>query len=148
MLLDKWEAYKKAILGGVLMLLLYQSIWIFSRVTTGTYLGDIKGTGRFKSVSSVDITYQVNNISYEDSYLRNDFSTIHGEAEIRYLIWAPSISRLNTFMGNWGNALTILFVYILILTFIFIHKDIIPKGGKIKIGTKPPFIMIVNPTVQ
>lgn len=147
-LLDKWTAYRRAIAGGILLLLFYQSIWIFSTVTIGTYLGDLKGTGRFKSVNSVDIKYQVKDIVYEDSFLRNDFSTIHGEAEVRYLRFAPSVARLNTFMGNWGNALTVLFVYVLILTFIFIHRDIIPKNARIKITSHSPFIMIIPATIQ
>jgi hypothetical protein len=124
--------------------LVYQAVWQISDVTNGVILKFEHGTDQFKYVNSATIQYYVNDIEYVDTYLRSNLTDTTKVTSIRYLTFAPSISRLDTPTGMWGLISGIFLVFFLSLTILFLRKDIIPKQSHFLFDTKRPFIKIVT----
>jgi hypothetical protein len=152
MKLNKRQSFL-AILAGLLFLcLLYQAVWIFSRTTTAAvYAADAtnyRGRGRSRGISLMYATYTVGNTTFHGSYFRNEHDVENRSVEIRYLIFAPDISRTNTFSGNWG-ALILLFIALgLITSIVFIRKDIVSDQAIIILQARRPFVKIEHNQIE
>ena len=135
-----------AILAVLLFLcLLYQSVWIFSRTTTGqVYAADAtRYRGRGRSMPSWEhATYTVDNITYDGSYLRNEHDVENRSVQIRYLLFAPGISRANKFSSNWGSLIMLFIALALVASIVFIRKDIIADQAIFLLQAKRPFVKI------
>ena len=103
---------------------------------------------RQSSVNTVDAFYVVDGKEYDASYLRNEYSSPDGTLPVRYLIFAPSISRPNTLMGNWGIPIVTFPIIFLISTIAFLQKEIIPHESIFVFNKKKPFIKLIKPTQE
>lgn len=143
MKLNKRQAFL-AILAVLLFLcLLYQSVWIFSRTTTGqVYAADATSRRGGRRISWMYATYTVGTTTYDGSYFRNEHDVENRSVAIRYLLFAPGISRTNTFSSNWG-ALIMLFIGLgLVTSIVFIRKDIVADQAIFILQAKRPFVKI------
>ena len=109
MRLSKLQTYFLLLSTVTLICLLYQTIWLFSDTANGRILQFGRGAGKqFKAVGNVTVQYAVNWTEYTDTYLRNGLPDTTRVVSIRYLSFAPSVSRLNSWVGNWGLVIVIL----------------------------------------
>jgi hypothetical protein len=133
-----------AILAVLLSLcLLYQSVWIFSCTTIGqVYAADATRRKGGRSISWMYATYTVGNTTYDQSYLRNEHDVETHSVEIRYLLFAPGISRTNTLSSNWGAVTTLFIIVSLVASIVFIRKDIIADQAIFIVQGKSPFVKI------
>jgi hypothetical protein len=150
MKLTKGQTYFAILAVLLSVCLLYQSAWIFSRTTTATvYAADgTRRSGRGSRVSLMYATYTVGNHTYNGSYLRNEHDVDNRYFEIRYLLFAPDISRTNTFASNWGPLIMLFIVLSLIASIVFIRKDIISDQAMFAIQARWPLVRIENNRVD
>ena len=102
MKLNKHQTYIASLAVGVLLCLLYQSIWIFSRTTSAAINRTDAHVYNGSKINLIHATYQVDYKSYDGTYLRDDYDTSRHFLKIRYLIFAPDVSRTESFVTNWG----------------------------------------------
>lgn len=147
MQLTKLRAYLTIQATVILLCLLYESAWLFSRTTTAgiTGYGHLSSYRRGHSVNTLDAFYVVDGIEYDASYLRNEYTSPDGRLPVRYLIFAPSISRPNTLMGNWGVPIVAFPIIFLISTIAFLQKEIIPHETIFVLSKTKPFIKLIKP---
>lgn len=125
---------------------LYQAVWLSSRVVKGEINGFGRGVGRrYRSVQNATITYRVDDQTYTENYLRNGTSDTATTMDIRYLIFWPSISRENTWIGNWGGPMLFFIITFIIATIVFLQDSVIPFSTRFQLGRKYPFVKIVKP---
>jgi hypothetical protein len=144
-----------AVLGfWVVLPLLYQSMWVFSRRTTATvYAADAAGGrsgffGRGVRISMEYAEYAVGTETYHGSYFRNEQDVENHSVHIRYLIFAPDISRRNSFAGNWMYTLIFIIALSLITCILFIRKDIVADQAVFFVQGKWPLIRVENDPVE
>jgi hypothetical protein len=145
MVISRKKFYCLLILCIVGLCLLYQSIWLFSRVANGEIAGFGRGTGRgYRSVQNTTIRYRVDQQLYTLDYLRNGISDTATTLEIRYLIFWPSVSRENTWVGNWGVPLLFFIITFIITSIVFLQDSVIPFKVAFQLGRKFPFVAILR----
>lgn len=141
MVISRTRFYCLLIFAIVGVCLLYQSIWLFSRVANGEVLGFGRGVGRgYRSVQHAAIAYTVDHKVYEENYLRNGVSDTTTTLEIRYLIFWPSISRENTWVGNWGGPFLFFIITFIITSIVFLQDGVIPFTSKFQLNKRFPFV--------
>ena len=145
MLLSRVQVYFLFVALLVTTVLLYQSIWLLSGKTEAQVLEFGKGSGDYKQVEHVAVVYVVNNKTYRDNYLRNELPLNTSKVRIKYLLFAPAISRMDTFVGNWGLVLSVSTIIFLSLTIIFFSPAIFSnKTYFFFVGRFPFLIKKVN----
>lgn len=138
-ILHKWQAFRSLICLISLMGLLWQFDWIVSRVTTAKM---IPFTYRDKYPihgGRVQAVYFVRGKEYSDIYIRASFIDRDSVFPLRYLDFAPEISRPNTILGNWGFIFTCWVISLLIILIIFLQPDMFSKRGIIIIQNQKPY---------
>lgn len=148
MQLTKLRAYLTIQATVIGLCLLYEGAWLFSRTTTAgiTSFGHLSSYRRGHSINTMDAYYVVDGKEYDASYLRSGYFSTDGLIPVRYLIFAPSISRPDTFMGNWGVPIVTFPIIFLISTIAFLQKEIIPHETIFVLSRKKPFIKLIKPT--
>lgn len=117
-----------------LILVLYFSPWLFSRVTTATITTPFEAT-------QLHATYVVNGKAYSDSYMRNGIEFSKRTVAIRYLRFHPQTSRVNSFMGMWAEPLAWWSVFILASAMLLLtHNTVFSKGTIFQLQKKYPWI--------
>jgi hypothetical protein len=130
----------------IAILICYQGMWLFSKTTEGEILNfGHDPRKRYRSIENVTVQYIVNNKIYIDTYLRNGLNGTAKKISIRYLSFAPSFSRLNTVIGNWGLVLVVLAISIPSLSIFFLIQDIVPNGTVFILTRSFPFIHAKKP---
>jgi hypothetical protein len=143
--LNKRQTYF-AVLGMVVLIcLLYQSIWIFSRTSRAEYLGYEKTK---RGVKWMIASYQVNYDSYRGYFLQEDFNTDKHYFEIRYLIFSPGLARSNTFTSNWGPLILFFILMGMVISIVFVRKDIISNQAVFLFQKARPFITIIHNDIK
>jgi hypothetical protein len=139
-----------AVLAVILSLcLLYQLVWVFSRTTTGqVYAAGETRFGRHRAISWMRATYTVDNMTYDESYLRNEHDVETRSVEVRYLLFAPGISRKNTFSSNWGVVIMLFIALALVVFIVFIRKDIVSDQAIFILQGKRPFVKIEHNQIK
>jgi hypothetical protein len=150
MQLTKLRAYLALQSTVILLCLLYESVWLFSKTAAAeiTGYGHLSNYRRARSVNTIDAYYTVDGQDYDASYLANAFVSADGKMPVRYLIFAPSISRPDTLMGNWGLPFVVFTIFFLISTIAFLQKDIIPHETLFILSKKRPFIKLLKPAQE
>lgn len=145
MVISRKKFYCLLILVIIGLCCLYQSIWIFSRVANGEILGFGRGTGRrYRSVQNTTIEYNVNHQTYSENYLRNGISDTATTVEIRYLIFRPSVSRENTWVGNWGGPFLFFIITFVITSIVFLQDGVIAFTARFELTRKFPFVTMLT----
>jgi hypothetical protein len=153
MKLNKRQAFLAILAGWLLFCLLYQFIWVFSGTATAeVYAADAdthRGRGgRWAGITFMHASYRVGNTTYFESYLKNDKSVQNHYFEIRYLLFAPDISRSNTFASNWGPLIMVWLVLTLITGIVYIRKDIVSDQAIFVVQVRRPFVKIENNRIE
>lgn len=137
--LHKWHAFKTLSCLIILLGLLWQFGWIFSHVTIAKIV-PFTYPEKYPSHSGrVQAVYYVQGKEYSDVYIRKSFNDRDSVFPLRYLNFAPQISRANTLLGNWGVIFTFWTVCFLILVIIFLRPDIFSKRDIIIIQNRKPY---------
>src|SRR5450631_1770181 len=142
MKLNKRQTYFAILAIWFFLCLLYQSVWIFSRTATAEIYAVKTNTIRRSAgggISWMQASYKVGDKIYYDSYLKDGYDISNRYFKIRYLIFAPDISRADTFVSNWGPLIMFFVLMTLVTSIVFIRKDIISDRVVIVIQTKRPF---------
>ena len=145
MIVSRKRFYCLLILVIIGLCLVYQGIWLFSRVAQGEVLGFGRGVGRgYRSVQNATIAYTVDHKVYDENYLRNGVSDTTTTMEIRYLIFSPSISRENTLVGNWGGPFLFFVITFIITTIVFLQDGVIPFTTRFQLNKKWPLVRVLS----
>ena len=155
MKLNKRQTFFAILAIWFFLCLLYQFIWIFSRTTMAEIYSVETSTGRgyaggrrYAGITWMNSAYRVGNNTYYESFLKDGFDTRDHYFEIRYLIFAPGISRSNTFASNWGPLIMLFIVLTLITSIVFIRKDIVSDQAVFLVQAKRPFVTIENNQIE
>ncbi len=121
----------------------YQLLWYFGKTT----MADCYVYGRInelKNSGTLAFRYYVNNKVYEDYATRNEIPITQEQIEIKYLPFWPSMSRINTFEGNWLGFLIAYAIYFTISSMIFlIPNDTMPKNSYFYFTKKKPWVNMI-----
>jgi hypothetical protein len=142
--LNKKKAFVVFLAVILLMCLLYQSLWIFSR----TAMASVQETEVYRyrrgmngvTINLIDASYNVGYETYYGTYLKNGLDG--RRFEVRYLAFAPGFSRSNTFIGNWGPLAAVFVIALLIGSIVYLRKDIIADGAVVVCQPRRPFLRI------
>lgn len=153
MKLNKRKAFLTLLTVWIGVALLYQSVWIFSRTATAeVYAADpVRRSGgifgRGYRPSMMYATYTVGADTYQGSYFRDEGNVASGHFTVRYLSFAPDVSRKESFAGNWGYTIIFLLIASLITAILFLRKDIIADHAVFIIQAKRPFVRLINNSI-
>jgi hypothetical protein len=143
--LNKRKTYFVFLAAVVVICLLYQSVWIFSRTTQAEYLGyERDHRGAYWMIAS----YQVNFENYRGYFLQDGFNPDNRFFKVRYLIFSPDLARSDTFASNWGWLILFFIVMSLIISIVFIRNDIISNQAVFQFQKTRPFIQIIHNDVK
>jgi hypothetical protein len=124
-------------------ILSYQLLWYCSKKT----VADCYVYGRMNELQNsgtLVYRYFVNNKKYEDYTTRNEISVAQQTIEIKYISFWPSMSRVNTFSGNWLGFLVGYGIYFSITSIIFlIPNDTMPRNSYFYFTKKKPWVNMI-----
>jgi hypothetical protein len=146
MTLNKRQTYLAVLIIGLSICLLYQSLWIFSSTTKA----DLRGTFLYRpwwaprGVYLMRAFYTINYTTYEGHYMRDGVDMDKQFFEVRYLLFARDISRRNNFISNWGPLIVFFILWFIVVTIVFVRKDIIADQALFLLDKRPPFLKLVN----
>ena len=145
MIISRTRFYGLFVLFIIGLCLLYQAIWLFSKVTNGEIDGFGRGAGRgYRSIQNATITYYAGHQEYTQNYLRNGVSDTTTTLEIRYLTFSPSFSRENTWVGNWGGPLLFFIIPFIVTSIVFLQDGVIPFTARFQLDKKYPFVRMLG----
>ena len=110
-------------------LILYFSVWIFSRTVTGNVISPFEP-------NTVTVSYQVDGKNYTESYMRNGWDYSKRKVPIRYFIFNPEISRINSFMGIFAEPLAWWLVFLIASAMLLLTNNAVFSKGTIFILQK------------
>lgn len=148
MKLNKRQTYFAVLITGIFLCLLYQSVWIFSSTARAEILGTYIYKDRKRDISWMKASYEVNYEKHYGYYLKDGFDADERFFEIRYLLFAPGLSRTNNFTSNWGPLIMFYILYLLIATIVFIRKDIIADQAEFQLYSRFPYLKLVNNEIE
>jgi hypothetical protein len=97
-----------------------------------------------KNSGTLAYRYHANNKVYEDYGTRNEIPIAQEQIEIKYLPFWPSMSRINTFEGNWLGFFIAYAVYFTISSMIFlIPNDTMPRNSYFYFTKKKPWVNMI-----
>lgn len=125
-----------AILQGIMLLILLVHLgrWLFSGVVEGRVTTPYSGT-------IMTVQYTVDGFQYTETYMRNGFPYAAKKAEVRYLTYNPSTSRINTFMNIAAEPLAWwLFITICVAALLLTNNAVFSKGTTFQLHRRFPWI--------
>ncbi len=141
--LSKFKFYLLFQCAFIIGVLSYQLLWYFGKTT----MADCYVYGRMnelKNSGTLAYRYVVNDSLYEDYATRNEIPITQEQIEIKYLPFWPSMSRINTFEGNWLGFLIAYSIYFTISSMIFlIPNDTMPKNSYFYFTKKKPWVNMI-----
>jgi len=146
--LSRRQTFLAILATGILISLLYQSIWIFSRTTTARIYSYTVSNNNQNSANWMNASYTVDYQTYYGSYLRNGFDVDKQFFKIRYLIFNPKISRADTFASSWGVEIMFFIIWALITSIVFIRKDIVSVNAVFIFQKSRPFVSVKNNLIE
>jgi hypothetical protein len=124
------------ILQGIILmvLLVHLGRWLFSDTTTGRVTLPYSAT-------VMTAHYEVDGVTYSDTYMRNGFELTPRTVEIRYLTYNPAKSRVISFMGILAEPLAWwLFFSLAIGALLLIDNSVFSKGTTFQLHKRFPWI--------
>ena len=110
-------------------LILYFSVWIFSRTVTGVMV-------RPYEPNKITVAYEVDGQLYKESYMRNGWNYQKTKVPIRYSIFNPEVSRVNTFMGIFAEPLAWWLVFLIASAMLLLTNNAVFSKGTVFILQK------------
>ena len=141
----KMYLYVQALL--LLLFILYQGVWMISGVTEGTIVNfagvfSDKSKTTFGEAGPMVVRYTVNNRAYEEGFERNDIPMATRTVPVRYLLFAPQIAHLNTFIDQWLESIVLLAILSLVTALLFLMQNsVFPKGTLFEVSRRYPYIL-------
>ena len=115
-------------------LFIYFAIWIFGGTVNG------KVVRPFDS-DRVNVQYTVNNKTYTGNYMRNGLEFRTQFVTIRYFPLAPSMSRINSFVGIYAEPLGWWLIFFIASAMLLLTDNaVFSKGTMFRIEKKFPWI--------
>ena len=109
----------------VFLLLCYFGVWMISgKTTTGMLVRPYYG-------NTMNITYRVGTQTFTNSFGRYDVPYGTVNVEIRYLLFAPSSSRVNSFMGLFAEPLAWWLVFLIACSMLLLTNNTVFSKGTI-----------------
>jgi hypothetical protein len=147
MQLDKRQTYFAILAAVVVVCLLYQSVWIFSRTTTAKIYSVTNSYSGRRGINSMNASYIVDYKTYSGSFLQDGFNPANPFFKVRYLIFNPDLARSDRFISNWGPLILFFLICFLITSIAFIRKDIISNHAIFLFQKSRPFISVKNNSI-
>ncbi len=148
MQLTRNQTWLAVLATGILICLIYQSVWIFSRTTTAKILSYKDNTQTRRNPSWMYASYTVDYDTYYGTFLREDFIVDKQYFKIRYLIFNPKVSRRDTFSSNWGVEIMFFIIWSIVTSIIFIRKDIVSANAVFLFQKHRPFVSVRNNLIE
>jgi hypothetical protein len=146
--LTRNQTWLAVLATGIVLCLLYQSVWIFSRTTTARIYSYTVNNGNQHNPNWMNASYMVGYDTYYGSYLRNGYDVDNRTFRIRYLIFKPDVSRADTFASNWGVEIMFFIIWALITSIVFLRKDIVSANAVFLFQKHRPFISVKNNIIE
>ena len=128
------------------VILLYQSLWLFSTTSMAycyAYNGEYLAR-RGINPGTLVYHYGAGENIYRSTSTRNETPLDQHTIQIRYLTFCPSVSRLNTFEGNWLGYLIAWGIFFVITTMIFfIPNETMPPRSYFYFSKQKPWIHMI-----
>lgn len=116
------------------LLLCYFGLWMINGKATGTVV-------RPYFSNTLTVSYSVNNQEYIGSYSRYDIPFSARSVTVRYLLFHPSSSRINSFMGIAAEPLAWWLVFLLASAMLLLtHNTVFSRGTIFQIQKKFPWL--------
>ncbi len=125
------------------LVLCYQLCWYFGKTTIAEcyVYGRID---RLEESGTLFYRYEVGGKKYEDYATRNGIPIAQSTIEIKYLTGRPSISRINSFEGNWLGFIIAYAIFFTVTSIIFlIPNDTMPRNSYIYFTKKKPWVNMI-----
>lgn len=115
-------------------LFFYFSVWIFSKTVTGDLI-------RPYEANKITVRYTVDGTTYTEKYMRNGWENQKLKVPIRYFIFDPEMSRVNTFLGIFAEPLAWWLVFLIASAMLLlINNQVFSKGTVFILQKKFPWI--------
>jgi hypothetical protein len=133
----------------VFSILLYQLVWfVFGETVMANCKANFYATHGHKDLEENSGTllynYYVGENFYEDYATRNGTPLAQTEVEIKYLRFAPSISRINSYYGSWLGFIIAYGLFLVITSLMFlVPNDTMPANSFIYFSKQKPWIHMI-----
>jgi hypothetical protein len=127
------------------MVLLYQLIWFAFGKTTMAECHVYGRKNELNNSGTLAYRFTANETLYTDYDTRNEIPITQEYIEVKYLSFAPSLSRINSFTNNWMGfmiAYGIFFAFTSLL--FFIPNDTMPAHTFFYFTKKKPWINMIE----
>jgi hypothetical protein len=105
-------------------------------------------SNRVNKISWLYARYNVGYDTYYGYFLKNGYDVNNRNFKIRYLIFNPDLARSDTFASSWGPLIMFFILFFVVVSIVFIRKDIISEQAIFNIQSKRPFISIQNNIIE
>ncbi len=125
----------------------YQLCWYFGKTTTADCY--VKGIVRpdydnTETSGTLFYSYEADGKLYEDYATRNGTPISQKNIEVKYLSFCPSLSRLNTFEGNWLGFIIAYGIFFTITSIIFfVPNETMPRNSYIYFTKQKPWVHMI-----
>ena len=121
---------------AVLVLLFYFIFWLLGSSTTGTIKPPLMA-------SMVDVQYRVEGKTYRESFMRHDIPLAQRRVVVRYQVWNPSLSRIQSFMGIGAEPLAWWLVFLLASAMLLLtNNTVFSRGTRFRLQKKFPWLLM------
>lgn len=147
MLLSKTKTYLLLQAIFVFCIAVVQLFWAFSRTTQGEILEFNRAAdrGKWKQVETITVRYWVDYKEYTETYTRNKTPLWQKDIPVRYSILFPGVSRVDSFLSNWGEYMIWYLVYFLATTMLFfVPNEVLPRGTMFRLKPRHPVVTIIR----
>jgi hypothetical protein len=125
-------------------IMLYQLVWFVFGTTTMADCFVYGHKNELQNSGTLYYRYNAFEKDYEDYGTRNEVPISLENVEIKYLSFAPSFSRINSFENNWLGFIIAYGLFLVITSLIFlIDNDTMPKNSYFYFTKKKPWINMI-----
>jgi len=128
------------------IVLLYQSVWLFSKPTIAYCYAynEEQLLSRNESPGTLVYHYIANDKMYRETTTRNEWPLSQHSIAVRYLSFLPAVSRLDSFEGAWLGFIIAWGIFFVITSMIFfIPNDTMPKNSYFYFTRRKPWIHMI-----
>jgi hypothetical protein len=147
MLLNRTQLYVIVQTIALAIFLGYQGFWMISGTTqgkilnfSGVYINDQNEA--IKKSGPMVVEYIVKGVTYVEGFNRHETPLGKKNVPIRYLLFAPQVAHLNTFLDQWMESLVLLGIFSLVTaSLLLMQNSVFPKGTLFELRRKYPYIL-------
>ena len=92
--------------------------------------------------SLVEVQYTVEGKTYLESFMRHDIPLAQRTVQVRYQVWNPAFSRIQSFMGIGAEPLAWWFVFLLASAMLLLpNSTVFSKGSRFRLQRLFPWLL-------